>query len=720
MKRLYMMAVAALCSLSLCSVSNAVPTFYGYQMGDKGLKFGFVSFTADSFSEFTMLKATNMYYKHLSAGEYLDGRLYAYTVEPDDFGAMYSASFVVYDAETFEILDEIDRSDGVRVVDMTYDYSTNTMYALAEEEFNTEAIGITNLCVVDLETGGLTVVGSTGGLKGVDGYGHEVDAALVTLAADAAGNLYAMSEYRQFCKLDKFTGKATQIGETHKLAVTNQFQSMTFADDGTLYWAQQHPDYGWFTTIDTQTGEPTKLGTLGNDAQVTALFVKKDLDKTFPKAVTGLSAKVDETAHNTVHLTWTLPSTDYAGQPVTVKTVKVYRFGVSEPIAELAGTATSYDDENADNGYNTYLVAAESETATGTPATVRVFAGYDKLRAVGNIAISLDGDAVSLTWTAPTATVNGGYADFDNITYNVYRNKGEESVIVAEGITECKFGETLSTPGAYTYTVEPVSGGVVGEGATSDEVKIVGVASIPYSTGFEDDGDGPLWTVINNHDNASYGWSVLAGYAYQQLDGSFAQLKTGGSGDTGRDWLISPPIHFEPGTYKMTYYAGNGTSIDKHSWEVKLGTDVADVSSFTLSIGRHEDVSVSTDWELVNETEFSVAEAGDYRVGFYGFSQSTYASFKLDNLSIVSTSSGINDVAVDGGITVSGDVVTVSAAAGVGSWQVFNLQGQALLQGDACGVGSADIGLGSLGSGVYVVKVTLGDGKILASKVVCR
>ena len=129
---------------------------------------------------------------------------------------------------------------------------------------------------------------------------------------------------------------------------------------------------------------------------------------------------------------------------------------------------------------------------------------------------------------------------------------------------------------------------------------------------------------------------------------------------------------------------------------------------------------MSTDWELVNETEFSVAEAGDYRVGFYGFSQSTYASFKLDNLSIVSTSSGINDVAVDGGITVSGDVVTVSAAAGVGSWQVFNLQGQALLQGDACGVGSADIGLGSLGSGVYVVKVTLGDGKKKKKKVVCR
>lgn len=684
------------------------------------MKFGFVSFTADNFNDLTMLKATNMYYNHLSAGEYLDGKLYSYTVEPDGFGAMYPASFVVYDAETFNILTEIDRSTDVRVVDMTYDYSTNTMYALAEEKYNTEAIGITNLCVVDLETGALTVVGSTGGLKGINGYGHEVDAALVSLAADAAGNLYAMSEYRQFCKLDKFTGKATQIGETHKLAVTNQFQSMTFADDGILYWAQQHPDYGWFTTVDTQTGQPINLGTLGNDAQVTSLFVKKELDKAFPKAVTGLAAKIYGTAHNTVHLTWTLPTTDYAGASVAVKSVRIYRFGTSEPIAVLDGAATSYDDECADNGYNTYLVAAESETAVGAPATVRVFAGYDKLRAVGNIAISLDGDAVCLTWTAPTETVNGGYADFDNIAYNVYRNVGNKTELVAEGVTECRFSETLSKPGAYTYTVEPVSGGVVGESATSDEVKIVGVATIPYFTGFEDDGDGPLWTFINDHDNVSYGWSILAGYAYQQLDGNFAQLKTGGSGDTGRDWLISPPVHFEPGTYKITYYAGNGTSVDTHSWEVKLGTDAVDASSFTLSIGRHEDVQVSTDWELVSEDEFNVAEAGDYRVGFYGFSQSTFASLKLDNLSIAGTSSGIGDVAVDGGMAVIGGVVNISAAAGVGAWQVFNLQGQALLQGDAGGAGCASVNIGCLGGGIYVVKVALGDGKRLVSKVVCR
>lgn len=221
-KRLCKFVLAAIVLLSACFESKAVPTLYGYQMGDENMRFGFVSFEADDFTDVTVLKATNMYYNHLSAGEYLDGKIYAYTVEPDDFGAMYPDSFAVYDAESFELLSESYKGDR-RVVDMTYDYSTNTMYALAEDEYSTESIVKTSLCVVDIETGDLVRVGDTGELKAIDGYGREVDAVLVALASDMDGNIYAMSDYRQFCKLDKFTGKATQVGTTHDLAVTNKF-----------------------------------------------------------------------------------------------------------------------------------------------------------------------------------------------------------------------------------------------------------------------------------------------------------------------------------------------------------------------------------------------------------------------------------------------------------------------------------------------------------------
>lgn len=717
-KRLCKFVLAAIVLLSACFESKAVPTLYGYQMGDENMRFGFVSFEADGFTNVTVLKATNMYYNHLSAGEYLDGKIYAYTVEPDDFGAMYPDSFAVYDAESFELLSESYKGDR-RVVDMTYDYSTNTMYALAEDEYSTESIVKTSLCVVDIETGDLVRVGDTGELKAIDGYGREVDAVLVALASDMDGNIYAMSDYRQFCKLDKFTGKATQVGTTHDLAVTNKFQSMTFDVDGTLYWAQQHPDYGWFTTVNPQTGEPTRLGTLGANAQMTALYIKKDLDKAFPCKVENLVAAVSGADHRTVELTWELPETDFAGNPVNVTAVKVYRFGVSEPLTVLPGDATSFSDKSAADGMNTYLIAAESASASGVPATVDVFAGYDMLESVNDLNIRLDGNTVNVEWSAPTETVNGGYSDFDNITYNVYRRQGNESVAVSSGISATEFSETLTVPGAYVYEIEPLSGGIAGVKAATEEVRIVGVASVPYKTGFEDDGDGPLWTFINDHSNSSYGWSIDDGYEYQRLDGNFAQLKTGGSSDTGRDWLISPPIHFEAGQYTISYYADNSTSIDSHSWEVKLGTDASDVTTFTETIAKYENLKLNTDWSNVIEETFNVEEAGDYHLGFYGFTTSTYATLKLDNLEIVSTLSDAGSVPSDRIITFDGRNVFMVSNCGIGQWQVVNLQGQVVMAGDSAGAENATISLDSLYGGLYFVKVVLGDGRTMTSKVMC-
>lgn len=718
MKHLVKLALVVLLAFVFVCRVYAESVLYGYQMGDESLKFGFVSFTISDCSNVTMLKSTSMYYNHISAGEYFDGRLYAYTVEPDDFGGMYPNSFAVYDAETFELLSETLQSDGVRVVDMTYDVSTNTMYALAEEKYGTADIGKTCLCIVNMDTGNLTSVGSAGELKAVDGYGREVDAVLVTLAADGQGNIYAMSDYRQFYKLDKYTGKASEIGTPHKIAVTNKFQSMTFDTDGTLYWSHQHPDYGYLTKVDPMTGVPTVIGTLGKNAQITSLFVKKELDKSFPNAVENLKASVDVENPKSVRLEWTLPVSDYSGVPVSLTSVKVYRLGTSEPLAVLPANATSYVDTDADNGMNTYLVTTVTTKATGAPSTVEVYAGYDKLCAVDNLRISLVDNKVSLNWNAPTATVNGGYSDFSNITYNVYRKIGADMTEVASGISDCEFSETLTKSGVYAYVVEPVSCGVTGESATSDEVKLIDIASIPYFTGFEDDEDGPLWTFINDHTNTSLGWSIVAGYAYQQLDGKFAQMKTGGSADTGRDWLISPPIHFEAGTYKIKYYVDNSTSIDTHSWEVKLGTDNSDVTTFQQSVGRYENIKLNTDWDNIYEETFDVSSAGDYYVGFYGFSTSTFATMKIDNLAIESIATGINEIVAESGIRYYNGNVYVTSDTGICSWAVVDMQGRTLMKESIGGANTASISFDGFASGVYIVSVVLDNGNTLVSKII--
>ena len=101
--------------------------------------------------------------------------------------------------------------------------------------------------------------------------------------------------------------------------------------------------------------------------------------------------------------------------------MRVYRLGTAEPIAELGNDATSFVDEHSDNGQTAYEVVAVNATAPGVPATVSLFAGYDQLKGVNKLHAVRDKatNEVSVSWTKPTQTVNKGYADLDNIVYNV-------------------------------------------------------------------------------------------------------------------------------------------------------------------------------------------------------------------------------------------------------------------------------------------------------------
>lgn len=60
--------------------------------------------------------------------------------------------------------------------------------------------------------------------------------------------------------------------------------------------------------------------------------------------------------------------------------------------------------------------------------------------------------------------MNKGYADFDNIVYNVYRVNliSQTYEQLSANQKELTFSEALSDEGIYCYVVEAVSGGVIG------------------------------------------------------------------------------------------------------------------------------------------------------------------------------------------------------------------------------------------------------------------
>ncbi|MDE7153633.1 MAG: fibronectin type III domain-containing protein [Muribaculaceae bacterium] len=648
MKKLLILGLSAIAVSAFAPAMSAESVAHGYQMGDEKNMFGYISFPVSQFATPTMDKR-NYGETHVSAGECVDGIYYTFEVYPDVMGGVSAMGYRVLNAKTFETLKSVNfYNDTRRVVDMTYDYTTNTMYALVEDKIVTSSIGTTSLNIVDLNTGDCIVVGSPGNLKAIDGNGKEVEESLITLAADAEGNLYAMGEYRQFYKLDKFTGKATQIGSQHSIATTNQFQSMAFDNEGVLYWAQSHPDYGYFLTIDPATGVPSYMAEdpnpetkwkneasiLGANAEVTGLYFEKEFSGKGPEAPADLTIKIADYNPNDAILSWTLPTVDLKGNPVTVSAVNVYRLGAETPIATLPADATSYTDQAAPGGNQSYMVAAVAGDEHGRGAVETIFVGADELMPVTDLKAEIENATVTITWKAPTATYHGGYADYDNITYRVWRIKGTEEDVIGDNIAETIFVDELTEAGTYYYSVQPITCGVIGYADDSNTVTYVKTASIPYFSGFENNQDGSLWTFVNNHTNTSYGWSVAAGYAYQRYDGNFAQLKSAGSAEPCNDYMFSPAIEFEPGTYSLEYMMNGSLSGDTHSWSIYIADAPSVDANMVADIESHEDEKVGSAWIKSPGSTFTIEKAGTYHLAFHGTTTATYCTLKIDNVSI--------------------------------------------------------------------------------------
>lgn len=366
-------------------------TVYGYLYSSTTDEHGFVEFDSDNPGKINILNKT--FGKiHPSAGEYVDGKVYCYLTRLGNNYQIRADSWAVYDGTSYAQLATTTAYGMHRAVDMAYDYTTNAMYALIEESDNSGELGATRLCAVDMATGGYTVVGSPTGMTTSAG-----DDALIALACNDDGQLYAMSANRYLYVIDKHSAEVCQVGNRHNLPTARQFQSMAFAADGQLWWAQQHPAHAYFCTVDTSTAIPGgfvdtssdygKLSQLGDDDQVTALHFKdKAVRPRSLAAVGSLQVAIvadNEACEREVRLTWKPPTVDYSGAPATPSGIEVYRLGVAEPIAVLAGDVTSWFDNPGNLDVDlpavdiSYEVIAYNEAGYGFPAFATIASNTD-------------------------------------------------------------------------------------------------------------------------------------------------------------------------------------------------------------------------------------------------------------------------------------------------------------------------------------------------------
>lgn len=666
MKKFYIVLLVLLSAASTGATYGQ--TAYGFQMGDRKNRFGFVHFDVNHPESVSLDQRTFSTDTQVSAAEQVGDTLYAFRVRPDGYVGLEASDFVAYDPQTYTVLKTIKTDTGHRVVDMTYDYTTNTMYALVEDGYGANdedgassgKLSKTSLNIVDLATGGLVKVGDTGKLTAINGYGRLAQEVLVALAADAEGGLYGMGDYRQFYKVDKRTGVATMIGTQKQgdhgfsVAVDNVFQSMAFDAQDNLWWSRQHPDSAYLTRIVPATAEWTTIGHLQNDGQITGLHFVKPFSKAFPQAVGNLSARRKANTPGPVELAWTTPTADFDGTATTPEKIYIYRLGTEEPIAILDGTATSYADENPQNGVNAYEVQPVRGAAFGRPAMASVLAGYDTLRAVNNVQATIEGGVATITWGPPIETVNRGYADYDNIVYGVYRVAGYNTIVRADTTSSLTFCDTLDAGGTFHYAVIAFNHGVPGVAAYSNEVTYATSFTIPYSTGFEDDESGTLWTMVNKNHPSTYGvyGFAISPTGYTSSYGNRTRTLTaysGGANDPVDDWAFSPEILIPAGRYVARYscygsrYADKGTN-----WQLVLSDDMdTTTTKRVIETVTGYIPAKSGVWEERVDT-FEVDSDGLYRVAFHAKYDETFVRVYFDSLSITAlTATGLGGVAAE-------------------------------------------------------------------------
>lgn len=443
-----------------------------------------------------------------------------YSMEYFDYGFFVISNVVVYDSETWEVLDYLDAEIGLMSTDMAADPVTGYAYGCFKNDTDDGFV----FGYADFSTMTRTAICETDALSGV-----AVDNDGTVYALDNAGNLYT---------IDKATGEKTLIGST---GLENQYRTSATIDpkSGTLYYAISTDAGGFLYTIDKATAEAALVVEFPGGEEISGMYVAKPLaEDNAPAAPTGVSADfVDGSLSGKIN--FKAPSTLFGGgtaQGALTYSIKVAGEEIASGDTEFGADVAADVTVDAPGEYE-FVVTVSNGVGDSPKAKVKLFVGADCPESPFVKAAFADGK-ITVTWEPVTASVNGGYIDVDNITYTVKRFPG--AVEIATDITETSVVDEVEITDeiiTYTYSVTAKSGEMVSDRGLSNNV-VVGTITPPYSESFDSADGFSTFTVLDkNIDNRTW--------AYNPDKGAACYIYSGVN--NGDDWLITAPLKLEGG-----------------------------------------------------------------------------------------------------------------------------------------------------------------------------
>lgn len=504
----------------------------GFDLTDGNMLNGLVSFPFTEGARFSLVKYFGDANHDVTAGAYAERYYYAELTQTDlTTQKMIPVELVRYDIEK-DVTESVGELSGYtsHINDMSYDYSTKTMYAISVLND-----AYTQLFTIDLNTAESKLVA-------------DLDRRFFTLACTYEGQLYGISFEGDLCKIDKTNGNVTVVGATgwHP----TYYQSMEFDhSDETLYWAANlmgGTDFDdCIATVDINTGAAQKVAAVGNSPQIAGLYVPfAASEKGTPSAVSDFECVPGANGATTVALYWMNPTQTFDGKELTALTdIKVYRDRELIKTFENPeiGEEMSYTDDLGDvkGGYHFYSVVASNSVGEGAAEKVRIFVGRDIPADITTLTLQHDGyDKAVISWNQPELGPNGGYVDASSLSYKVVRKP--DGRVIADGLKQTTVSdENISPVSQYSYSV--VASNADGESnAVETETRVFGPAySMPVTFDFTAFDADNSWTVMDaNKDGYAWMWTKVS-------SGDRVMGHQASSTAVSDDWLISYYMPFE-------------------------------------------------------------------------------------------------------------------------------------------------------------------------------
>lgn len=582
-------------------------------------EYGIYSFSSASYSP---ERLTESEIGVAAGGGVLVGDKY-YTIDQEDFWGIIFCYLTTYDAETFKVIDEGYVEETSCATDMTYDPVTGKVYGSFTNDANSGFVWGT----LDLETGYRTMIES-------------LNIPLLCVACNEVGTCFAIDTNGNLCTVEKETGKISNIGPTGvkpELCV----QSATFDPvTGTLYWAACVEDgSSALYSVNTSTGEATKVEAFPNGEQYTGIFIKKPLAASgAPGMVENLNAEFTG-GSTTGIISFTMPKQTFGGEDLSGDITYVIKANGSMLDENTAlADADVRAEVTSPTGMVTFDVLAHNAEGDSPATNISLFVGKDTPTAPTDITLEVSDPAtyqLTLQWKAPQSTVNGGWLDAEGLVYDVTRMPDNKKV--ASGIKTTTFTEMVPVEqlSLYYYKVTPRIGEMTGEQGMSNRVKLGEYCTVPYLETFEDASALDMFTIINPHGDYTWEWKMnfVAGQGTASCNFDFNNPKD--------DWLITPPIQLEPGyTYKLQFDTYS-KRVYPERFEVKMGKGNT-VDDMTVTLVK--DTTMTTEEYVPDvigkfESDVTVDASGVYYFGFHAMSEVHMLDLNVTNISVTQTSS---------------------------------------------------------------------------------